>query len=115
MTRPSGRAAQGERLLASAAHGHCRTTTFLAALRTAGLTGTLIAHGAINDKLGEVRPQLAPTLKLRDVAVMENPGVRMAAGVREAIAAARVRVSTCRRVVRISLRWSAYSRSSSGS
>lgn len=48
MTRPRGRAPEGERLLASVPHGHWKTTTFLAALRTTGLTAPLVVDGAIN-------------------------------------------------------------------
>jgi hypothetical protein len=46
MTRPRGRAPNGERVLASVPHGHWKTTTFLAALRTKGLTAPLVIDGA---------------------------------------------------------------------
>ena len=45
MPRPRGRAPKGERLLASVPHGHWNTTTFLAALRTTGLTAPLVMYG----------------------------------------------------------------------
>jgi hypothetical protein len=51
MTRPWGRAQRGTRLVAKVPHGHWKTTTFLAALRTTGLTAPLVVDGAIN---GEV-------------------------------------------------------------
>ena len=51
MTRPRGRAPKGERLLASVPHGHWKTTTFLAALRTTGLTAPLVVDGAINGEI----------------------------------------------------------------
>jgi hypothetical protein len=51
MTRPRGRAPKGQRVLASVPHGHWKTTTFLAALRTTGLTAPLVVDGAINGEL----------------------------------------------------------------
>ena len=42
MTRPRGRAPEGERLLCDVPHGHWKTTTFLAALRVTGLTAPLV-------------------------------------------------------------------------
>jgi hypothetical protein len=48
MTRPRGRAPAGQRVLASVPHGHWKTTTFLAALRSTGLTAPLVVDGAIN-------------------------------------------------------------------
>lgn len=94
MTRPRGRAPRGERLLASVPHGHWKTTTFLAALRTTGLTAPLVVDGAINGELflGWVRHHLVPTLQPGDVVVMDNLGVHKVAGVREAITAAGARV-----------------------
>jgi hypothetical protein len=51
MMRPRGRALKGERLFASVPHGHWKTTTFLAALRAAGLTAPLVVDGAINGEI----------------------------------------------------------------
>jgi hypothetical protein len=48
MTRVCGRAPSGERLIASGPHGQWKTTTLLAALRTTGLTATLVVDGALN-------------------------------------------------------------------
>jgi hypothetical protein len=94
MTRPRGRALRGERLLASVPHGHWKTTTFLAALRSTGLTAPLVVDGAINGELflGWVRHHLVSKLKPGDVVGMDNLGVHKVAGVREAIAAAGARV-----------------------
>jgi hypothetical protein len=94
MARPRGRAPRGERLLASVPHGHWKTTTFLAAIRSTGLTAPLVVDGAINGEifLGWVRHHLVPTLQSGDVVVMDNLGVHKVAGVREAIAAAGARV-----------------------
>jgi hypothetical protein len=59
MTRPRGRALQGERVICHVPHGHWKTTTFLAALRVTGLTAPLVVDGAINGALfkGWVEPQ----------------------------------------------------------
>ena len=90
MTRPRGRAPRGERLLASVPHGHWKTTTFLAALRSTGLTAPLVVDGALNGELflGWVRHHLVPTLQHGDVVVMDNLAAHQVAGVREAIESA---------------------------
>ncbi len=60
MTRPRGRAPRGERVIDSVPHGHWKTSTFLAALRSTGLTAPLVVDGAINGAifLGWVQQQL---------------------------------------------------------
>ena len=71
-------------------HGHCKTTTFLAALRTTGLTAPLVVNGAVNGEifLGWIIHHLVPTLQPGDIVVMDNLGAHKVAGVREAITAA---------------------------
>jgi transposase len=90
MIRPRGRALQGTRLVAKTPHGHWKTTTFVAALRTDGLTAPLVVDGAINGELflAYVRQTLAPTLRQGDVVVMDNLSSHKRRGVREALAAA---------------------------
>jgi transposase len=87
MTRPRGRSARGTRLVAQVPHGHWKTTTFLAALRTRGLTAPLVIDGAINGDLflAYVRQQLVRTLQPGDIVVMDNLSSHKKAGVREAI------------------------------
>jgi hypothetical protein len=65
MTRPRGRSLRGTRLVDKAPHGHWKTTTFVAALRTSGLTAPLVLDGAINGEafLAYVRQVLVPTLR----------------------------------------------------
>ena len=94
MTRPRGRARRGERLLASVPHGHWKTTTVLAALRSTGLTAPLVVDGAINGELflGWVRHHLVPMLTPGDIVVMDNLGAHKIAGVREAIEGAGARL-----------------------
>ena len=90
MTRPRGRAAAGKRLIAAVPHGHWKTTTFVAALRTTGLTAPAVFDGAINGEsfLAYVEQVLVPTLRPGDVVVMDNLGSHKVVGVPEAIAAA---------------------------
>jgi transposase len=87
MTRPRGRALQGERLICHVPHGHWKTTTFLAALRVTGLTAPLVVDGAINGALfkGWVEQHLVATLRPGDIVVMDNLTSHKVSGIREAI------------------------------
>jgi transposase len=87
MTRPRGRSPKGTRLVAKVPHGHWKTTTFLAALRTSGLTAPLVIDGAVNGELflAYVRQQLIPTLRTGDIVIMDNLASHKKAGVRAAI------------------------------
>jgi transposase len=89
MTRPRGRCPRGERLIAAVPHGHWKTSTFVAALRTAGLTAPLVLDGAMNGEAfrAYVEQFLAPTLAPGDVVIMDNLSSHKVAGVREAIEA----------------------------
>lgn len=94
MTRTRGRSLRGTRLLARVPHGHWKTTTFLAALRTSGLTAPLVVDGAINGAifLAYVEQHLVPTLKPGDIVVMDNLSAHKVAGVQTAIEAVGARV-----------------------
>lgn len=87
MTRTRGRSLQGTRLISKVPHGHWKTTTFLAALRTTGLTAPLVIDGAVNGALflAYVRQQLVPTLRAGDIVVLDNLSAHKVAGVRAAI------------------------------
>jgi transposase len=87
MTRTRGRAPCGQRLVYDVPHAHYHTTTFLAALRTTGLTAPLVIDGAINGELfrGYIEQHLAPTLKTGDIVVMDNLNAHKVAGVAAAI------------------------------
>jgi len=89
MTRRFGRCPRGERLVAAVPHGHWKTTTFLAALRTTGLTAPLVVDGAVNGDVfrAYVEQVLAPTLTPGDTVIMDNLGSHKVAGVRQAIEA----------------------------
>lgn len=94
MTRPRGRAPIGERISMSVPHGHWKTTTFLAALRTTGLTAPLVVDGAINGDvfLAWTTQHLVPTLGQGDIVIMDNLSAHKVAGVREAIESVGARV-----------------------
>ena len=87
MTRTHGRALRGERLVASVPHGQWTTMTFLAGLRTDGITAPYVFDGPINGTLFRawVEQQLVPTLRPGDVVVLDNLGSHKGLGVRHAI------------------------------
>jgi transposase len=89
MTRRYGRALRGKRLVASVPHGHWKTSTFVAGLRTTGLTAPLVVDGAMNGDIFRtyVEQVLAPTLVPGDIVILDNLGSHKVAGVREAIEA----------------------------
>ena len=80
----------GQRLVASAPHGHWQTSTFLAALRQDRIAAPCVIDGAINGEtfLAYVEQFLVPTLVPGDIVVMDNLGSHKVAGVRQAIEAA---------------------------
>lgn len=87
MTRPRGRAQRGLRLVQRVPHGHWKTTTFLAALRTSGMTAPLVIDGALNGDvfLAYIRQHLAPTLRPGDIVIMDNLSSHKRVGVRAAL------------------------------
>jgi hypothetical protein len=90
MVRTQGRALRGQRLVASAPHGHWKTSTFIGALREDGLVAPAAFEGAINGKsfLAYVEQVLVPTLRKDDIVILDNLGSHKVAGVRQAIEAA---------------------------
>ena len=89
MTRLRGRCPRGERLVAAVPHGHWKTSTFVAALRTTGLTAPLVLDGAMNGDAfrAYVEQILAPTLVPGDIVIMDNLASHKVTGIREAIEA----------------------------
>jgi hypothetical protein len=63
LTRPRGRSARGTRLVYDVPHAHWQITTFLAGLRTRGLTAPLVVDGPINGEVfrSYVEQHLAPS------------------------------------------------------
>ena len=90
MTRRYGRAPRGQRCIASAPHGHWKTTTFVAGLRHQQLTAPLVADGPMDGEmfLAYVRQFLCPTLRPGDIVILDNLSCHKVAGVKDAIAAA---------------------------
>jgi transposase len=89
MTRTRGRAPRGQRLVASVPHGHWKTSTFVAALRSDGITAPCVLDGAMNGEYfrAYVEQFLAPTLKAGDIVIMDNLSSHKIAGVEQAITA----------------------------
>jgi len=89
MVRLRGRCAKGARLHAAVPWGHWKTTTFVAGLRLDGLHAPMVIDGAMDGDAfrAYVERLLAPSLKPRDIVVMDNLACHKVAGVREAIKA----------------------------
>ena len=87
MTRPRGRSFIGTQLIDKVPHGHWKTTTFLAALRTSGLTAPLVVDGPVNGEifLAYVQQQLVPTLRPGVVVILDNLSSHKRLGIRQAI------------------------------
>ena len=89
MIRRYGWSPRGERLVDAAPHGHGRTTTFVAGLRSCGIIAPLVLDGPITGEAfrAYVEQFVAPALCVSDVVVMNNLAAHKVAGVAEAIAA----------------------------
>ena len=89
MVRPNGRSPRGERLVGHVPLGHWETVTFVAGLRHTGIVAPMLIKGAMNGEifLAYLEQCLAPTLKRRDIVVIDNLPAHKVAGVEEAIAA----------------------------
>jgi transposase len=90
MTRTHGRAPRGQRLVGRVPHGHWKTMTFLAALRSDRIDAPCVIDGPINGTLflAWVQQFLVPTLRPGDVVVLDNLGSHKSIAVRRAIRAA---------------------------
>ena len=87
MIRRYGRALCGERCRIAVPHGHYKTTTVTAALRTTGLVATALFDGATNGERfrSYVTDTLVPVLNPGDTVILDNLPAHKVAGVREAI------------------------------
>ena len=90
MARTHGRCPRGQRLVMDVPHGHWKTTTFVAALRSDGMAAPTVIDGAVTGALfvAYVEQQLVPALRRGDVVVMDNLACHKRAGVRRAVEAA---------------------------
>ena len=89
MARLYGRAPRGERCRAAVPHGHWKTTTFTAGLRSDGLIAPLVLDGPMDGDafIAWVEQSLAPSLRQGDTVIMDNLPAHKVDGVREAIEA----------------------------
>lgn len=90
MVRLSGRCLRGARLVGRVPQGHWKTLTFVAALRHNGMTAPFVLDGPMNGNafLAYVKQCLVPTLKRKDIVILDNLGAHKVAGIRHAIEAA---------------------------
>ena len=94
MVRHYGRSPRGQRLVAGVPHGHWKTLTLVAALRSDCLTAPCVINGAMDGPsfLAYVEQVLAPTLRQGDIVFMDNLRTHKVGGVREAIEAVGAKV-----------------------
>src|SRR6266852_4571158 len=85
MARLRGRAPRGERLVGKIPHGHWKTTTFFADLRSTALTAPCVIDGPMNGNafLAYVEQVLVPSLKPGDIVVLDNLSAHKVPGIRE--------------------------------
>ena len=85
---------RGECCCIPAPHGHYKTTTVAAALRTSGLVATTLFDGATSGEryLTYVTNTLVPALKRGDTVILDNLSVHKVAGVRMAVKVAGARL-----------------------
>lgn len=76
MARLYGRSPRGERCRAAVPHGHWKTTTFTAGLRSSGLIAPLVLDGPMDGEvfLAYVEQLLAPSLQPGDIVIMDMCG-----------------------------------------
>ena len=87
MVRRYGWGPKSARVISDVPHGHWKTTTFVGALRTTGITAPLVVDGPMNGEvfLAYVGQQLIHMLKPGDIVIMDNLSSHKCAGVKEAI------------------------------
>lgn len=90
MTRRYGRSENGERVVDQAPHGHWQTTTLLGAVRRDGSTASMVVEGPTDSDvfLAYVLEVLVPSLRPRDIVVMDNLAPHRRPDVEKAIHAA---------------------------
>ena len=96
MVRLSGRCPRGERLIGRVPQGHWKTITFVAALRRNGMRAPCTVDGSMNGAkfLAYVEQCLAPTLKRKDIVMIDNLPAHKAAYAKRLKRAA-LRFATC--------------------
>jgi transposase len=89
MVRLRGRCPRGMRLIDHVPHGHWKTITFVAGLRSRGMVAPLVLDGPMNAPafFAYLERCLVPTLRRGDTVIMDSLPVHRVAGVRELIEA----------------------------
>jgi len=89
MVRTRGRCRRGKRLIGRVPHGSWKTLTFVAALRHDRMVAPMTIDGPMTGEtfLAYVKQVLAPTLRRRDIVMMDNLGAHKPPSVRQAIEA----------------------------
>src|SRR5882724_7237082 len=89
MVRLNGWNTRGERLVGDVPMGHWETVTFIAGFRQTGIVAPMMIKGAMNGEtfLAYIEQCLVPTLKRRDIVVVDNVPFHKVGGVEEAIQA----------------------------
>src|SRR6266852_8563238 len=89
MVRLNGWSPRGERLVGDVPMGHWETMTFIAGFSQTGIVAPMLIKGAMNGEtfLAYIEQCLVPTLKRRDVVVVDNVPFHKVAGVEDAIQA----------------------------
>ena len=87
MIRRYGWGPKSSRVVSNVPHGHWTTTTFVAALRTTGLTAPLVIDSPMNGEvfLAYVKQQLIKILRPSDIVIMDNLTSHKQPGVQDAI------------------------------
>ena len=87
MVRLNGWNPRGERLVGDVPMGHWETVTFIAGFRQTGIVAPMLIKGAMNGEafLAYIEQCLGPTLKRKDIVVVDNVSFHKVAGVEEAI------------------------------
>src|SRR5262245_18245293 len=87
LTRLRGRSLKGQRLPGAVPFGHWQSQTFIAALRSSGLTAPWLIDGAIDRDTFDlyVETQLAPTLEQGEVVILDNLKVHQSARAAEVL------------------------------
>lgn len=90
MVRLNGWSPRGKPLIGDVPMGHWETVTFIAGLRQTGIVAPMLIKGAMNGAafLAYLEQCLVPTLKRRDIVVIDNVSFHKVLGVEEAIRAA---------------------------
>ena len=89
MVRLNGWNARGERLVGDVPMGYWETVTFIAGLRQTGIVAPMLIKGAMNGEafLAYIEQCLAPTLRRKNIVVIDNVSFHKVVGVEEAIQA----------------------------